>query len=72
MTVQILITGEEVEAIVDSGASAPVIGPRIAAKLGVLKRARNVKVRQGDGSYLSGEKYIDNTSFSDPCPRQWA
>jgi len=64
MTVRILITGEEVEAIVNSGASAPVIGSRIAAKLGVLKRARKVKIRQGDGSHLSGGKYIVNTSFS--------
>jgi len=40
MTVRILIAGKEVEAIVDSGASAPVIGSRIVVKLGVLKRAR--------------------------------
>ena len=54
MTVRILIAVEEVGAIVDSRASAPVIETRIAGKLGVLKRAKKVKVRQGDGSHLSG------------------
>jgi len=47
--------------VVDCGASAPVIGERIAKKLGCLKRARKVKVRQGDGSTLSGGNYVVNT-----------
>ena len=50
------------EAVVDTGASAPVIGRRLAVKLGVWKRARKVKMKQGDGSSLVG-KYIVNTSF---------
>ena len=48
----------------DSGASAPGIGSRIAAMLGVLKKARKVKVRQGDGSHLFGGKYVVNILFS--------
>ena len=64
LTVQILIAGEEVEAIVESSASAPVIESRIAKKLSVLKRARKVKVRQGDESYVSRRKYGVNTLIS--------
>jgi len=61
--VQITITGEEVDAVVDTGASALVIGERIAKKLGCWKRARKVKVRQGDGLTLAGGKYVVNTMF---------
>jgi len=43
--VEITIVGEEVDAVVDTGASAPVIGERIAKKLGCWKRVRKVKVR---------------------------
>jgi len=63
LTVRITIAGEEVDAVVDTGASAPVIGERIAKKLGCWKRARKVKVRQGDGSTLIGGKYVVNTTF---------
>ena len=56
------IAGEEVEAVVDTGASAPIIGRRLAVKLGVWKRARKVKMKQGDGSSLVG-KFVVNTSF---------
>ena len=64
MMVRIHIIGEDVEAIIDSRESALVIGLRIAAKLGALKRARKVKVRQGDRSHLSKEKYMVKTLFS--------
>ena len=47
----------------DCAASAPVVGKRLAKKLGVWKRARKVNVRQGDGSRLSGGNFIVNTSF---------
>jgi len=63
LTVRITIAGEEVDAVVDTGASAPVIGERIAKKLGCWKRARKVKVRQGDGLTLAGGKYVVNTTF---------
>jgi len=45
LTVRIYIAGEEVEAIADRGASAPVVGQRLAMKLGVWKRARKVLVK---------------------------
>ena len=48
----------------DCAASAPVVGKRLAKKLGVGKRARKVKVRQGDGSHLSAGNFIFNTSFT--------
>src|SRR5258706_749272 len=62
LTVRIQIAGEEVEAVVDTGASALIVGRRLAVKLGVWKRARKVKVKQGDGSGLIG-KFVINTSF---------
>ena len=63
LTVRIQLTGEEVEAIVDCAASAPVVGKRLAKKLGVWQRAWKVNVRQGDGSHLSEGNFIINTSF---------
>ena len=53
---------EEIEAVVDTGASASVVGQRLARKLGIWKRAKKVKVRQGDGSYLRGN-CVANTVF---------
>ena len=53
---------EEIEAVVDTGASASVVGQRLARKLGIWKRAKKVKVRQGDGSYLRGN-FVVNTTF---------
>ena len=47
----------------DCAASAPVVGKRLAKKLGVWKRARKVNVSQGDGSHLSAGNVIVNTSF---------
>jgi len=61
LTVRITIAGEELDAVVDTGASAPVIGERIAKKLGCWKRASKVKVRHGDGSTLAGGKYVVNS-----------
>jgi len=63
LTVRITIAGEEVDAVGDTGASALVIGERIAMKLGCWKRARKIKVRQGDGSTLAEGKYVVNTIF---------
>jgi len=45
LTVRIMLAGEEVDAVVDTGTSAPVIGERIAKKLGCWKRTRKVKIR---------------------------
>ena len=46
----------------DTGASASVVGKRLAHKLRIWKRVRKVKVRQGDGSYLGGNIVV-NTTF---------
>ena len=56
------LAGEDVEAVVDTGASASVVGKRLALKLGIWKRAKKVKVRQGDGSSLEGNLFV-NTTF---------
>ena len=48
--------------MVDTGASASVVGKRLALKLGIWKRARKVKVRPGDGSFLAGN-FVVKTTF---------
>ena len=54
--------GEEVEAGVDTGASASVVGKHLARKLRIWKRATMVKVRQGDVSSLGGN-FVVNITF---------
>ena len=46
----------------DTGASASVVGKCLVRKLGIWKRERKVKVRQGDGSSLEGN-FVVNTTF---------
>ena len=46
----------------DTGASASVVGKRLARKFGICKRAKKVKVRHGDGSYFGGN-FVVNTTF---------
>ena len=46
----------------DTGASASVVGKRLACKLGIWKRARKVKIRQEDGNSLGGN-IVFNTAF---------
>ena len=53
---------EAVEAVVDSRASASVVGKHQVCELVVWKRARKVKIRQEDESLL-GENYIVNTTY---------
>ena len=55
------LAGEEVEAVVDTGASASVAGKRLALKLGIWKRARKIQIRQGDGSSLGGNFVVNTT-----------
>ena len=62
MTGKLHFAGAEVKAVVDPGPSASVVGKCLACKLGMWKRARKVKVRQGDGSYLVGN-FVANTLF---------
>jgi len=49
--------------VIDSAVSAPVVGKRLAIKMGIWKRARKSNVKQGDGSTLSGGNYMVNSSF---------
>ena len=46
----------------DTGASASVVAKGLARKLGIWKRARKVKVRQGDRSSLEGN-FVVHTTF---------
>ena len=62
MTVKFDLAGQKVEAIVDTGASASLGEKHLACKLGIWKRVRKVKVRQGDASFLVGD-FVLNTSF---------
>ena len=62
LTVKLHLAGEQVEAFVDAGASAAVVGKRLERKLGIWKRARKVKVGYGDGSSLGGN-FVVNTTF---------
>ena len=47
----------------DSAASAPVVGKKLACRMGIWKRARKISVKQGDGSSLIGGNFIVNSSF---------
>jgi len=49
--------------VVNMGPNTPVMGERIAKKLGCWKRARKVRVRQGDRSTLASGKYVVNIVF---------
>jgi len=61
--VRIHIAIMELEAILDSKASAHMVGERAAKKLGVRKRARKVRVKQSDGSYLHVGNFVINCWF---------
>ena len=54
------------EAIIDCGASGPVVGRAIVSRLGVWKRARKIHIRQADKSKLRGGHYIINDSIIIP------
>ena len=53
-------------AIIDCGASAPVIGEKIAKRLGVWRRAHKITIRQGDGSRMKGGDTVANTQITIP------
>ena len=59
---QLHLGGEEIRAVVDTGANASVVGKCLACKLRIWKNARNVKVRQEVGNILGG-KCLINTFF---------
>jgi len=56
-----------VEAMIDSTASTPMVGKRLAIKMGIWKRARKVNLKQGDGSILSEGNYVVNSAFRVYC-----
>ena len=62
LTVKLHLASEEMEAVVDTVASASVVGKHLACKLEIWKRARKFKVRQRDRSSLGGNVVV-NTSF---------
>ena len=53
----------DVEAVIDTGATAPVVGPKIAKWMGVWKWAKSIRVKQGDGSFMKGGKFVVNLQF---------
>ena len=61
LIVPVKIAGIFINAIVDCGASGPVIGPKITKRLGVWKRAKKINIQQGDGTTMEGGKYVANT-----------
>ena len=61
LTVKLHLAEEEIETVVDTGASALVVGKRLACKLGIWKRVREVKFRKEDGSYLVGNLVVHTT-----------
>ena len=66
MTVPIKIAGTIVEAVIDCGASGPVVGRTIACRMGIWKRVRKINIRQADGTKIKGGHYVVNTSFVFP------
>ena len=66
MAVPIIITGQKVEAIIDCGASGPVVGRAIGSCLGVWKRARKISIRQANKSKLKEGHYIINNTIIIP------
>ena len=60
LTVKLDLVVEDVEAVVDPEASALIVGKRLARKLGIWKRSRKIKVRQGNASFLRGN-FVLNT-----------
>ena len=55
------MAGEQVETVVDTGASASVVGKRLVYKLGIWKRVKKVKFREGDRSLLGGNCLVITT-----------
>ena len=60
LIVKLHLAGEEIEAVVDTGASASVVEKYLACKLEIWKRSRQVQVRQGDGGCLEGNFVVNN------------
>ena len=59
--VKLYLVEEEVEAVVDTGTSAAVVGQGLAPKLARWNGGRKVQIRQGDGSCLEGNFVVNTT-----------
>jgi len=55
--------GLKAEAVIDTAATAPVIGWKLGKQLGLARRKLPVKITQADGRNLSGGSHIVNSSF---------
>ena len=55
--------GIRAEAVLDTAASGPVVNPKLAKKIGSLKRRTKARISQVDGSSLKGGTQVVNTSF---------
>ena len=66
MTVPIQIARMTVEAVVDCGATGPVVGWTVAVRMGIWKRATKARIRQADRTHVKGGKYVVNSSFIIP------
>ena len=54
----------EVEAVMGPGATAPIVGQKIAKYMGVWRYAKKIHVKQGDGSNMKGGKFVVNSYLS--------
>ena len=60
MTVKLYITRTNVEAVVDTGASASIVGKRLAHMLGICTRVRKINIRQRDRCFLETNLVVNN------------
>ena len=63
MVIVVLKGGLKAEAVIDTAATAPVIGWKLEKQLGLARRRLLIKIMQADGRNLSGGSYIVNSSF---------
>ena len=58
--IKLHLVREEIEVVVNTGASALVVEKGLVYKLGIWKRVRKDKIKQGDGRSLGGN-FVVNT-----------
>ena len=52
------------EAVVDLGAIAPIVGPKIAKRMGVWRHVKKICVKQGNSPNMKEGKFVVNSCFS--------
>ena len=60
LRVKLDLVGEEVEAVMDTGASASIVGKRLAHMLGICTRVRKINIRQRDRCFLETNLVVNN------------